>query len=269
MGKIIALSNQKGGVGKTTISFNSGKILASRGHKTLLVDNDPQGNLSDAVFAQYEDDYVGLILDERMRPNLHNVQSLYESSEKLVPLAAPGVENLDILPAESGLSEVSTRQFDVVTFNFKERLLELAEDYDYILIDCLPSFGTLQTAAHMTSDYLLIPAMLDKFSFKGVKKQLETASQTKRRLNPNLDLLGVVLNQVSASKLNMQDHFAEMYSEEYGDKIFSDRITTSVRVSEGVSEGMSIFEYKKHSDQSRQMQGIVSEIVNRIEGVEA
>jgi len=200
MGKIIALSNQKGGVGKTTISFNSGKILASRGYKTLLVDNDPQGNLSDAAFAQYDGEYADLILDERMRPNLHNVQSLYESESKLEPLQVPGAEGLYILPAESALSEVSTRQFDVVTFNFKERLLELAEDYDYILIDCLPSFGTLQTAAHMTADFILIPAMLDKFSFKGVEKQLETASQTRRRLNPDLELLGVVLNQVSASK---------------------------------------------------------------------
>lgn len=263
MAKISAVSNQKGGVGKTTVTVNVGKNLADMGKRVLLIDNDPQGNLTMAIFG---DDLPSEIVEWDGKgissPGSSNSYSLYLEGVDVSPVAAS--ENLHVIGASKHLSEISTRPFDVI-YDFKEKVEGIRDSYDYILIDCLPSFGTLQTAAHMTADYLVIPTHLDDFSVAGIDEQMKTANNTKRRLNPGLSLLGILANEVSSQRVLVEEHFYNQLSERYSDYLFKTKITKSAKVKESHAMRKSIAEYKKYSDQARQYRELTREFIERIE----
>jgi len=272
MGKITAVSNQKGGVGKTTLTVNLGKCLAAKGRKVLLIDNDPQGNLTTALLGdELPLDVVDRGESNAEVPGVANTYTLFLEDGNVRPMKVAAYENIYLIGASRHLAEVATKDFQVL-FDFQDKVDQLAADFDDVLIDCLPSFGLLQTAAHATADYLLVPTHLDSFSCSGIREQMKTASNTKKRINPKLVPLGIVANEVSASKVNVDVVFGEMLDEDYGDLVFKSRITKSVKIKEAHALQKSVGEYKQYSDQARQFESIADEYLARVakhEGAEA
>jgi len=266
MGKIISISNQKGGVGKTTTTVNVGKELARRGKKVLIIDGDPQANLTMAIFGDsVPDDIVGNGAAGRSIPGKSNSFVLFNEEGELTPEVYVFEPNLHILGASKHLSEVSNRNFDTI-YDFKENVDNIASEYDYVLIDCLPSFGLLQTAAHLISDYVVVPTYLDSFSLSGISDLINSVKNTKKKLNNKLSLLGIFVNAASNRKINVESHFFDELKEQYGDFVFSTVITKSVKVPESNALTKAVFEYDKSCDQARQFELLVSEIMDKIEG---
>lgn len=257
MAIITGVANQKGGVGKTTTTINLGKNLVVKGFKVLLVDNDPQGNLTMSIFG---DELPELILSAEGTPGQANSYNLYNEDSIVLPFEYS--ENLHVIGCSKHLSEIQTKPFDVI-FDFKEKIEKISVDYDFVLIDCLPSFGTLQTAAQMTADNLLIPTHLDEFSVKGISEQLKTAASTKKRLNNKLNILGILINETSRQRILVEVHFLNELKESYGDLLFNTQITKSTKIKESHALRQSIFEYMKNSDQAKQFMEFTDEYLIR------
>lgn len=264
MAKIAAVSNQKGGVGKTTVTINLGKNLAYMGKRVLLIDNDPQGNLTMAIFG---DELPSEVVERDVgasSPGVSNSYNLYLEGVCVEPVV--GGENLHVIGASKHLAEISARPFDLV-FNFKEKIDALRNRYDYILIDCLPSFGHLQAASHITADCVVIPTHLDDFSISGINEQIGAMQNIIRRpqYNPNLRLLGILANEVSSQRVLVEEHFYNILAEQYGDCLFKTKITKSAKVKESHAMRKSISEYKQNSDQARQYMEFTKEFIERVE----
>lgn len=257
MAIITGVANQKGGVGKTTTTVNLGKNLAVKGFKVLLVDNDPQGNLTMSLFG---DELPELMLSASGLPGQAHSYNLYIEDANVLPYAF--TENLHIIGSSKHLSEISTKPFEVI-FDFKEKIEKLSVDYDFVLIDCLPSFGALQTAAQMTADNLLIPTHLDEFSVKGIEEQLKTAASTKKRLNSKLNILGILANEVSRQKILVECHFLDQLKDKYNELLFNTQISKSAKIKESHALRQSIFEYMKNSDQAKQFMDLTDEYLER------
>ncbi len=257
MGKIVAVVNQKGGVGKTTVSGNLAKDFARKGRKVLIADNDPQGNATRAIFGDDLPDEVSEKFGESSSYCLY-----YEGSE-VVPIQI--TDNLSIVGGSKHLSEMSTRQASEVGYEFKEKLEILAEEQDYVIIDCLPSFGTMLTAALITADYVLIPTLLDDFSINGIAELVSTVHTIKRRHNEKLKLLGIVVNQKDGREVLVEQHYLEELVKTYGDLVLKPAITKSVKVAEATAFQQSVYEYKPSLDQAKQFDSLSSEILKRME----
>jgi len=162
MAKIVAVVNQKGGVGKTTISFNLAKGLAFKRYRVLVIDNDPQGNLTSA-FLEEPEDLNSSVLD------------IYREKE-VIPRAID--ENLHLIGSNIHLAKVADGDFEII-FRLKEALVKWEDDYDLIIIDCLPSFGYLNMAALNASDQVLIPVTPSPFALSGLVDLLQTIDKTK------------------------------------------------------------------------------------------
>jgi len=248
--KVIAVTNQKGGVGKTTITFNLCKELARNGYKTLAVDNDPQGNLSSAFLEEPTE-----------LPECAHVIQIYRGKEKAQPLQIE--ENLSLLGSNILLSRVSDEGFDVI-FQLKEGLEEIAEHFDFIVIDCLPSFGHLHLSALNVADYILIPTELSQYGLMALKDLFEVTAKTKKRLNPNLQILGVIINLVDGKKLVIEKELEEVLRENYGELLFDSKITRGVKFKESVALCQSIHEYAPKSKQNQQFNDFFKEFLKRL-----
>ncbi|WP_211831054.1 ParA family protein [Kistimonas asteriae] len=260
MTKIIANTNQKGGVGKTTSSFNLAKGLAARGYKVLFVDNDPQGHGTKAFFGDDIPSEIYTVSGKKIINGAANTLQIYINSEKAKPLTVN--ENIDIFGATESLAEVSTKEIVDVGFEFKEYLESL--NYDFIIIDCLPSFGTMQTSALMAADYLFIPTTLDGYSVDGIEKLIEKSMNIKKRINSKLSLLGIMCNMVDGRDVVVERHFFDKLVRDYNEHMFSSRITQSKKVVEANTLQQSISEYSPSSIQAKQYQSLVSEVLDRV-----
>lgn len=262
---VTAISNQKGGVGKTTSTFNIGKNLADMGRKVLLIDNDPQASLTLAVFGM--EDIPPQIRSVNAAgvpvPGPSNTFHLYEKGTPPVPYQL--ADNLFLIGASMKLADVGARPASDTLFDFRENVDALRDQFDFILIDCLPSFGNMMTAAQMTADYILVPTNLDAFSYEGVEMQLGSAITTRDRLNQKLKIIGIFANEVNNPKLSVEEHYWNLLKNKYGDFLFETKITRSAKVKESNAFGKSIKEYKKWSDQARQYDELVSEMLERMD----
>ncbi len=249
MTKTIAIINQKGGVGKTTITFNLAKGLAEKGSRVLVIDNDPQGNLT------------GAFLNDPTTLKA-NVLDLY-SGERAELKPEKINDNLFLIGANIHLSKISDGEFDII-FRLKEGLETIKQAYDYVLIDCLPAFGYLNMAALNAADFTLIPTKPAPFALAGLKDLLGTIRKVNTRINPDLKVLGIVLNLIEGRKTTIADELERVLREEYGNLIFTTKLNKGVKIEESPAFCQSIMEYDPQGKLAEQFQSFLEEFITRI-----
>jgi chromosome partitioning protein len=249
----IAVSNQKGGVGKTTITFNLAQLLSCRTNsRVLAIDNDPQGNLTTSF------------LENALLPSA-NILNAYDR-KALEPTWIS--ENLCLFGADLNLSAVAERNFDVI-FRLRESLRELdqnihSEPYDFAIIDCLPSFGHLHLAALAAADFVLIPVKAAPFALAGMKDLFETIEKVKKYFNPDLKILGIIINQIDGRKLVMEREMERVLRDTHGNLVFKTRINKRVKTEESPAFQKPVSLYCPNSPAATEFEALMHEILDRV-----
>ena len=251
---IIALTNQKGGVGKTTTTINLGACLVETGRKVLLVDFDPQGSLS-----------VGLgINPHTLERSIYNLLLSREFSpeEVITESSTPG---LDILPANIDLSAAEVQLVsEVAREQTLQRVLnKLRSQYDYILIDCAPSLGLLTINALTASDWVIMPLELEFFALRGIALLTDTIDKVQDRLNPDLKVLGLLGTMYDSRTLHARE-VLERIVEAFGDKVFHTVIKRTVRFPETTVAGEPITSYASSSPGAQAYRQLAREVLLRV-----
>lgn len=255
MGKIIAVANQKGGVGKTTTSINLSAGLAYAGKRILLVDIDPQCNATHGVGA----DRAGFSRNHSVYEVLMESDSVRQN---LVHLDMPP---LDVLPATIDLSgadvEMASTSYEVGREHLLKNKLDAArEDYDYIIIDCPPSLGLLNTNALTAADSVMIPVQCEYFALEGLTQLLSTIRLVQKLWNPSLSIEGVLLTMFDArTKLSVE--VQQEVRKYFKEKVYRCYIPRNVRLSEAPSREESIFEYDTRSEGAKAYAALVKEFL--------
>ena len=239
MCKIIAIANQKGGVGKTTTTSNLGIGLAKQGKKVLLIDADAQGSLTASL---------GFTEPDKLEETLANVMANIINDVEMEP--DYGIleheEGIDLMPGNIELSGLEVSLVNVMSRELVMRsYIDLVKDrYDYILIDCMPSLGMITINAFACADAILIPVQAAYLPIKGLQQLIKTIGKVKRQINPKLEIEGILLTMVD-SRTNYAKDISTMLRESYGSKvkIFSNNIPISVRAAEISAEGVSIYKH--------------------------
>jgi chromosome partitioning protein len=256
MSKIIAIANQKGGVGKTTTAINLGASLAVAERRTLVVDIDPQGNASSGLGLENRDQlpnvYDALVNDRPVEECI--VRSLHFEALDLLP------STRNLVGAEIELVERGDRE------GVLRRVLEPIRDrYDFILVDCPPSLGLLTLNTLAASDSVLIPIQCEFYALEGLSQLLNTVRLVQRGLNPDLEIEGVLLTMYDR-RLNLSKQVAEEAREYFGSKVYRTRIPRNVRLAEAPSFGEPIVHYDALSAGAQGYLALAKEIVAANEG---
>ena len=252
MGKVIALANQKGGVGKTTSTINLSAALGIKNKKVLLIDLDPQGNATSGVGVDKES------AENSIYDVLINDVNIKDAIVKT------NCKNLDLCPSNIQLAGAEIEMVDIEKreFVFKNAIKDIRNEYDYILIDCPPSLGLLTLNAFVAVDTILIPIQCEYYALEGLSQLIKTIKEIKKSLNKDLDLEGVLLTMFD-SRTNLSVQVAEEVKKYYPDKLYKSVIPRNVRLSEAPSYGMSIFEYDKHSKGANSYLSLAKEVIKR------
>ena len=235
VGKIISVANQKGGVGKTTTTINLSTMLAKKGKKVLLIDADPQGNATSGVGAEKEVEYSTYDI---LVSDVEIVQAL----EKTI------IKNLLVCPSNINLAGAEVERVSMMSREqrLKEKLEEIKDKFDYILIDCPPSLGLITLNAFTASDTVLIPVQCEYYALEGLGQLLNTINLVKKHLNKNLEIEGALLTMYDA-RTNLSNQVVKEVKKYFGDKVYKTVIPRNVRLSEAPSYGMPITEYDPRS----------------------
>ena len=252
MGRIIAIANQKGGVGKTTTTINLSAALAERGKKVLVIDTDPQGNTTSGLGVEknkLENTIYELFLGEC---------SIHECILKNV------IKGVSVLPSNVNLAaaEIELIGVDKKEFILKKEVDWVNDQYDYILIDCPPSLSMLTVNAMTTANTVLVPIQCEYYALEGLSQLIHTVNLVKERLNPELSMEGVVFTMYD-SRTNLSNQVVENVKKHFKQKVFDTVIPRNIRLAEAPSYGMPICLYDSKSAGAEAYRSLALEVIKR------
>ncbi|MGZ3773776.1 MAG: ParA family protein [Pseudobdellovibrionaceae bacterium] len=253
MAKTICIANQKGGVGKTTTSVNLSSALATLGKRVLLIDMDPQGNASSGLGikrheSQDANSYHVLIGEKTL------IEATQDTSNSKLKISTA---NPDLVGAEIELVDMPQREY-----RLKQAIATVADQFDFVIIDCPPSLGLITLNALNAADSFLVPLQCEYYALEGLSQLLNTAGLIKKNLNPQLHIEGIVLTMFD-SRNNLSHQVVTEIKNHFGDKVFNAIIPRNVRLSEAPSHGQSIFEYDGKSVGAARYLELAKEVVAR------
>ena len=252
MGKCIAVANQKGGVGKTTTSVNLSAALGTAGKKVLLIDLDPQGNATSGVGIDKMSDVTSIydvLIDET------NIKDAIIKTE---------FKNLSVIPATTSLAgaEIELVSIDDRETRLKQKVAEIKDDYDFVVIDCPPSLGLLTLNSFVCTDTILIPLQCEFYALEGLSQLVQTIRQVKKSLNKEIDIEGILLTMFDG-RTNLSTQVADEIKKYYPDKVYKTVIPRNVRLSEAPSYGQPINVYDKHSKGAIAYKNLAKEVIKK------
>jgi len=252
MGKIIAIANQKGGVGKTTTSVNLAASLGVLEKKVLLIDADPQANATSGL---------GINVDTVEGGTYQLLEHSLSAKDVIIKTQSP---NVDLIPAHIDLVaiEIELVDKDQREYMLKKAITGLKSEYDYILIDCAPSLGLLTLNALTGADSVLIPIQCEYFALEGLGKLLNTIKSVQKIHNPNLDIEGLLLTMYD-SRLRLSNQVVEEVQKHFSDMVFDTIIQRNVRLSEAPSYGETIINYDATSKGAINYLNLAHEIIKK------
>lgn len=252
MGKIIAIANQKGGVGKTTTTVNLAASLGVLEKKVLLIDADPQANASSGL---------GIDVDSVAIGSYQVLEHSNTPAEAVMKCSAP---NVDVIPAHIDLVAIEIELVDKENreYMLKNALASIKDQYDYILIDCAPSLGLLTLNALTAADSVVIPIQCEYFALEGLGKLLNTIKSVQKLHNPDLDIEGLLLTMYD-SRLRLSNQVVEEVQKHFNDMVFKTIIQRNVKLSEAPSFGESIINFDATSKGANNYLSLAEEIIKK------
>ncbi len=253
MGKVVSIANQKGGVGKTTTSINLSTILAKKGKKVLLMDADPQGNATSGLGINKEIDksiYDVIINEINIKETLKDTQV---KTLKVCP------SNINLAGAEVELVSLMSREH-----RLKERIDEIKNEFDYIIIDCPPSLGLITLNAFTASDSVLIPVQCEYYALEGLGQLINTINLVRRHLNKEVEIEGALLTMYDA-RTNLSNQVVKEVKRYFEDRVYKTVIPRNVKLSEAPSYGMPITVYDPKSKGAKCYEKLAKEFLKKNE----
>lgn len=251
MGKIVSISNQKGGVGKTTTAVNLSAVLAKKGKKVLLIDTDPQGNATS-----------GLGIDKNVNFSVYDV--LINDIEIENTIQQTIVKNLDVCPSNINLAGAEVELVSMMSreHRLKEKLDCLKDKYDFVIIDCPPSLGLVTLNAFTASDSVLIPVQCEYYALEGLGQLVNTINLVKKHLNKNLTIEGALLTMYDV-RTNLSNQVVSEVSKYFENKVYKNVIPRNVKLSEAPSFGMPISIYDPKSKGAKSYEKFAKEFLDK------
>ena len=252
MGKIIALANQKGGVGKTTTTMNLGASLATLEKSVLIVDADPQANASSGLGVDIKEVECSLY------------ECIVNKTDVRDAIYTTDIDNLDIIPSHIDLvgAEIEMLNMDNREKILRQLLEPIRADYDYILIDCSPSLGLITVNALSAADSVIIPVQCEYFALEGISKLLNTIKIIKNKLNPSLEIEGFLLTMYD-SRLRLANQIYDEVKRHFQELVFKTVIQRNVKLSESPSHGLPVILYDADSTGSKNHLALAKEIISK------